>query len=69
MNIERCVRSALAALESSNLEGEVIVVDNGSEDRSAELAAAAGARVIHELVAATAAPIWPGLLPRGAPTS
>ncbi len=48
MNIERCVRSALAALESSNLEGEVIVVDNGSEDRSAELAAAAGARVIHE---------------------
>ena len=48
MNIERCVRSALAALESSNLEGEVIVVDNGSEDRSAELAAAAGARVISE---------------------
>src|SRR6185503_8846539 len=28
--------------------GEVVVVDNGSTDRSAEIASAAGARVIHE---------------------
>ncbi len=47
-NIEQCVRTALAALEADRLEGEVIVVDNGSDDRSAKLAAAAGARVIHE---------------------
>ena len=30
------------------LDGEVVVVDNGSEDGSAELAAAAGARVVDE---------------------
>ncbi len=47
-NIERCVRDALDALASSGLSGEVLVVDNASEDRSAELAAAAGARVIRE---------------------
>jgi glycosyltransferase involved in cell wall biosynthesis len=47
-NIERCVREALDALASSGLSGEVLVVDNASEDRSAELAAAAGARVIRE---------------------
>ena len=43
-NVERCVREAIAALESAGLLGEVIVVDNDSDDRSAELAAAAGAR-------------------------
>jgi len=48
MNIERCVRDALAALEAGKLSGEVIVVDNDSEDRSAELATAAGARVVYE---------------------
>jgi glycosyltransferase involved in cell wall biosynthesis len=47
-NIDRCVRDALKALEQAGLAGEVIVVDNGSEDRSAELAAAAGARVVPE---------------------
>jgi glycosyltransferase involved in cell wall biosynthesis len=47
-NIERCVTDALAALQRGALAGEVIVVDNGSEDRSAELAAAAGARVVDE---------------------
>lgn len=47
-NVARCVREAIEALESSGLAGEVIVVDNDSDDRSAELAAAAGARVILE---------------------
>jgi glycosyltransferase involved in cell wall biosynthesis len=48
MNIERCVREARAALDASGLLGEVIVVDNDSDDRSSELAAAAGARVVFE---------------------
>jgi len=48
MNIERCVHDALAALRSGDLSGEVVVVDNASEDRSAEIARAAGARVILE---------------------
>jgi glycosyltransferase involved in cell wall biosynthesis len=47
-NIEQCVRAAVAALDAGGLAGEVIVVDNDSDDRSAELAEAAGARVIHE---------------------
>ena len=47
-NIEACVRRALGVLEAEDIPGEVIVADNASEDRSAELAAAAGARVVHE---------------------
>ncbi len=47
-NIESCVRSARAALDRGGLAGEVVVVDNDSDDRSAELAQAAGARVVHE---------------------
>jgi glycosyltransferase involved in cell wall biosynthesis len=47
-NIERCVTTALAVLSEHGIPGEVVVADNASEDRSAELATAAGARVIHE---------------------
>jgi Glycosyl transferase family 2 len=47
-NIERCVKTALEVLDESGIPGEVIVADNASEDRSAELASAAGARVIYE---------------------
>lgn len=47
-NIEQCVRDAQAALAAGGFNGEVIVVDNASEDRSAEVAEAAGARVVPE---------------------
>jgi Glycosyl transferase family 2 len=47
-NIERCVGAARAAMGAAGIHGEVVVADNASEDRSAELAAAAGARVVHE---------------------
>lgn len=43
-----CVTKALGWLEKAGLQGEVIVVDNGSSDRSVELAEEAGARVVHE---------------------
>jgi hypothetical protein len=43
-----CVESAWVALSIADVSGEVIVVDNGSHDRSAAIAATAGARVIHE---------------------
>ena len=43
-----CVAKAQSWLDRSGLNGEVIVVDNGSTDRSVELAEAAGARIIHE---------------------
>ena len=47
-NITKCVLAAREALAEAQLNGEVIVVDNASEDRSAELAAAAGATVVTE---------------------
>jgi glycosyltransferase involved in cell wall biosynthesis len=47
-NIERCVRRALEVMDESGIPGEVVVADNDSQDASAELAAAAGARVVHE---------------------
>src|SRR4051812_26997173 len=47
-NIQRCVSAALAVLEESGLAGEVVVADNASDDDSASLAEAAGARVVEE---------------------
>jgi glycosyltransferase involved in cell wall biosynthesis len=47
-NIAECVRRAWAVLAKSELHGEVIVVDNGSDDGSGALARAAGATVIEE---------------------
>lgn len=44
--IEACVQEALAALKSTNTQGEVIVADNGSTDNSAAIASRAGARVV-----------------------
>jgi glycosyltransferase involved in cell wall biosynthesis len=46
--VAECVQKALNWIEQSGMRGEVIVVDNNSTDRSAEIAAAAGARVIAE---------------------
>ncbi len=46
--IEECVRSATRVLDESGIDGEVIVVDNGSDDGSADLARAAGAIVVEE---------------------
>lgn len=43
-----CVDDALSFIKSSNISGEVIVVDNCSEDNSAEIAKQHGARVVFE---------------------
>jgi glycosyltransferase involved in cell wall biosynthesis len=47
-NIVQCVTSAQRVLAENHISGEVIVVDNGSDDDSAELAEAAGATVVRE---------------------
>lgn len=47
-SIAGCVEEALISLRRAGLETEVIVVDNGSRDGSAALAASAGARVVQE---------------------
>ncbi len=46
--IQECVRRARRALDTNSLRGEVIVVDNGSDDGSGDLARAAGAHVVFE---------------------
>ena len=46
--IAECVTSARAVLEESGLRGEVIVVDNASDDGSGDIARAAGATVVYE---------------------
>jgi glycosyltransferase involved in cell wall biosynthesis len=47
-NIEQCVQVARAVLEEHELDGEVVVADNGSTDGSGDLALRAGARVVLE---------------------
>ena len=46
--IGRCIEWAQEGLTRTGLPGEIIVADNGSTDRSTELAEAAGARVVHQ---------------------
>jgi glycosyltransferase involved in cell wall biosynthesis len=43
-----CVTKALEGIRRTGLPGEVIVSDNGSTDRSVEIATELGARVIHQ---------------------
>jgi len=44
--LEVCIRKALAAFVEGNIQGEVIVADNGSTDGSQTIAERAGARVV-----------------------
>jgi glycosyltransferase involved in cell wall biosynthesis len=46
--IAECVRRARRVLDENGVEGEVLVVDNGSTDGSGDLARAAGAKVVEE---------------------
>ena len=47
-SIGQCVITAKRVLDEHGLDGEVIVVDNASDDGSGDLAALAGARVVDE---------------------
>ena len=42
-----CIEKALAAFTRLGVSGEVVIADNGSVDRSVEVARALGARVVH----------------------
>ncbi len=68
-NIERCVRTALEVLARNALAGEVLVVDNASEDDSAALAPPPAPASCTSPAAATAAPTSPASPPRAGATS
>lgn len=46
--IAQCIAWAREGLDRAGLSGEIIVADNGSTDRSVEIACAAGARIVHQ---------------------
>jgi glycosyltransferase involved in cell wall biosynthesis len=46
--IWECVQRARGVIDANQIDGEVIVVDNGSDDGSGEIAANAGATVVRE---------------------
>jgi glycosyltransferase involved in cell wall biosynthesis len=48
--ISRCLAALCSAMAEQSMPGEIIVVDNNSTDRTAELARAAGAEVVFEPV-------------------
>ena len=45
-NIEKCIQKSFSAFEKLGVEGEVIVVDNNSTDKSSEIAKNSGAKVV-----------------------
>lgn len=56
-----CVEKALESFKVLGVAGEVVVVDNGSTDRTAEIAAARGARVVPEPVKGYGAALRTGI--------
>ena len=59
--IRYCIEEAQTYLIASDLQGEVLVVDNNSTDRSAAIAASLGARVVPESVPGYGSALRPGI--------
>jgi len=60
--IQTCIHKAQRFLAENNVDGEVVIGDNGSTDGSQALAEAAGARVINVAVRGYGAAVFEGTL-------
>jgi len=56
-----CIRKAQACFRELGIEGEVVIADNGSTDRSVELATSLGARVVHQAIKGYGAALMKGI--------
>ena len=56
-----CIRKAQACFRELGIEGEVVVADNGSTDRSVEVARELGARVVHQPIKGYGAALMKGI--------
>lgn len=56
-----CIEKAQACLRALGLEGEVVIADNGSTDRSVEIARQLGARVVHQTIRGYGAALLAGI--------
>jgi glycosyltransferase involved in cell wall biosynthesis len=56
-----CIAKAQESFRALGVDGEVIVADNGSTDRSAEIARSMGARVVHQPVKGYGAALQAGI--------
>jgi glycosyltransferase involved in cell wall biosynthesis len=48
ITVGTCIRKAKETLEKLGIHGEIVISDNGSTDRSVEIAESLGARVVHQ---------------------
>jgi glycosyltransferase involved in cell wall biosynthesis len=48
ITVGTCIRKATETMEKAGIHGEVVISDNGSTDRSVEIAESLGARVVHQ---------------------
>ena len=47
LTIGKCIKKATKFLEKNKVKGEILIADNGSEDKSVKIAEKLGARVVH----------------------
>ncbi len=60
-SVVACIKEAQAGITTAGHESEIVVVDNGSTDRSIEVAEAAGARVVRERRRGYGSALWRGI--------